>query len=264
MAIPPIEIVNGASYPFRAVGLLRRTPSLWGYVVVPIVVNVVVGVTVYAALLIAGLRIIDTLIGVLPEWLAILGFFLRVLLIVALLVVTGFVLARFGVLLGSPWYSRLSERLEQMRTGKPMPTSSSGIVGVADDLRRALSHELKKLSLVGGVGLLLFLTNVIPVAGTIVASVGGIALGMTVACLDFLDAPLERRRLTFRQKLGVIRGGMPATAGFGLACLALVSIPLLNLIFIPICVTAGTLFYCDRVQDTGIASLEKRSKIAEP
>jgi CysZ protein len=38
-----------------------------------------------------------------------------------------------------------------------------------------------------------------------------------------------------------------------------VSIPLLNLLAIPLCVTAGTLFFCDRIWPTHFASQEKNS-----
>jgi CysZ protein len=93
------------------------------------------------------------------------------------------------------------------------------------------------------------LLNLIPVVGTVLATAGGIALGATISCLDFFDPPLERRRLRFREKLGFIRRGLPATAGFGLVCLGLVSIPFFNLFAVPLCITAGTLFYCDQSAD---------------
>jgi CysZ protein len=41
---------------------------------------------------------------------------------------------------------------------------------------------------------------------------------------------------------------LPASASFGFVCLALVSVPLINLLAIPVCVAAGTLFFCDRIQ----------------
>ena len=50
-----------------------------------------------------------------------------------------------------------------------------------------------------------------------------------------------------RARLGLIRRSLPASAGFGLVCLGLISIPLVNLLAIPLCVTAGTLFFCDQI-----------------
>lgn len=239
-------LIAGASYPLRAFTFLRATPELWRYVLVPFLVNVLVGVVLYVTLLLAGLRGIDAVVATLPEWAAWLGWLLRVLLVLGLFVATGFVLVRFGVVLGSPWYGRLSERIELMRTGAA-PPAGGGLRGATRDLGRALGHETRKLALVVGVGLPLFVVQFLPPFGPLLATGGTIALGATIACLDFLDPPLERRRLGFRQKLGAIRRALPASAGFGLACFALVTVPFLNLLAVPVCIAAGTLFYCDRM-----------------
>jgi CysZ protein len=184
----------------------------------------------------------------LPDWAAFLGVLLRVLLIVGLLIATGFVLVRFGVVLGAPWYSQLSAQLELLRLGQAPPEAGAGFATALRDLGRALAFELKKLLLVAVIGLALLLLNLVPVVGTLIGSAGWIALGATIACLDFFDYPLERRLLSFRGKLGVIRKAMPASAGFGLICLGLVSIPFVNLLSIPLCVVAGTLFFCDWIR----------------
>jgi CysZ protein len=147
------------------------------------------------------------------------------------------------VLLGAPWYGQLSEQLEEIRTGQ-LHTVELGIVR---DISRALLFELKKLVLVVGVGFPLLLLNLAPGIGTLAASVGGITLAATIVCLDFLDAPLERRRLPFREKLGIVFQSLPASASFSVVCLGLVSVPLFNLLTIPLCVASGTLFFCDRI-----------------
>jgi CysZ protein len=228
--------------------MLFRAPRLWSYVLIPIAVNLLVGATLYAGLLLAGLRAVDAAVAGLPGWAAVFGALLRVLLVIGLLLATGFVLVRFGVVLGAPWYARLSSQIELLRVGQLPLEPEVGAAAVLRDLARAVGFELKKLALVLLVGLGLLLLNLIPVAGQILATAGGVALGATIACLDFLDYPLERRLLSFRQKLGLIRRHLPATAGFGLVCLGLVSVPFLNLLAIPICVAAGTLFFCERIR----------------
>lgn len=243
----PGGLLAGASYPFRALAVLNRTPRLWRYVLVPILVNIAVGATLYLGLLLAGLRAIDAFVAGMPQWAAGLGALLRALLVIGLLLATAFVLVRFGVVLGAPWYARLSEQLEQLRTGQPLPNRRQGAGGAAGELARALLFELEKLLLLAVVGVLLLLLNLVPGLGSVLSAAGWIALGATIACLDFLDAPLDRRRLGFRVKLAVVRRGLPASAGFGLVCLGLTSIPFVNLLAIPLCVAAGTLFFCDRV-----------------
>ena len=91
----------------------------------------------------------------------------------------------------------------------------------------------------------LLLMNFLPTFGNLIYISGTFLLTITIVCLDFFDATLERRRLKFRQKLKFVIQGFPSTFGFGLVCLALITLPLINLVTIPICVSAGTLFVCE-------------------
>ena len=267
-ALSGFGLLTGATYPFRVLAVFRRTPRLWGYVAIPILVNCIAGVVLYTGLLFFGwdsvaylmgslTHWVDSLITNLPRWLGILdyliigvGWLLRLLLVVGLLLLTGFVLVQFGVLLGAPWYGQLSEQLEELRTGQLHIVE----VGIVRDIGRAILFELKKLVLVVGVGIVLLLLNLVPGIGTLAATVGGFALATIVVCLDFMDAPLERRRLRFREKLRVVFRSLPASASFSWVCLALVSVPLLNLLTIPLCVASGTLFFCDQVLPGGEAN----------
>jgi CysZ protein len=242
----PGDLIAGAVYPFRALGVLRRSRSLWKYVIIPLLVNIVVGITLYAGLLWAGLRGIDNLLLGLPEWAMVFEILLQVVLVVLLLIVIGFVLLQFGVVLGAPWYGQLAEHLEQLYTGHKWEQPAT-VMNIVRDIGHALAFEMKKLLLLVGVGVPVLLLHFLPPVGSVAATVGGISLAATITCLDFFDASLGRRRLHFRKKLGIIWRNLPASGGFALVCLGLVSIPFINLLAIPLCVTAGTLFFCDRV-----------------
>jgi CysZ protein len=184
-------------------------------------------------------------ISQLPEWgLLFLSWLVHFVLVVILLLVTGFIVLQFGVLLGSPWYGKLSEELEKLRTGQVKTIE----VSVTTEISRTILYELKKLFLSIGVGLPLLVLKFIPGLGTAIAPIGGLTLATTIVCLDFLDAAQERRRLSFRRKLGNVLGSFPASGTFGLVCFGLVSIPFVNLLMIPICVAAGTLFFCDQIR----------------
>ncbi|MEQ8386994.1 MAG: EI24 domain-containing protein [Coleofasciculus sp. A1-SPW-01] len=253
--------VTGATYPLRVLAVFRRTPRLWGYMITPILVNVFIGIALYAGLLLLGWQQVDRItlslsqwlnnaIASLPPWLSFLGvlatginWVLDVVLVIGLLLITGFLLVQFGVLLGAPWYGQLSEQLEEIRTGQIHTVE----VGFIQDIWRAILFELKKLVLGIGVGIFLLMLNILPGIGTLAAAIGGIILTATVTCLDFIDAPLERRRLRFRYKLGIVFKSLPASAGFSLVCMVLITVPLVNLFTIPLCVASGTLFFCDRV-----------------
>lgn len=235
-------LLYGFSYPFRAISLIVSLPVLWRYIAIPIGLNLLVGFVLYTTLLLAGFQAIDALLAGWPAW---IEWLVRGVLVIALFVGIGYLLVRFGVVLGSPFYSRLSELLEERLRGVAITAPPPTLANIARDFGRAVLFELKKLLLTLVIGLPALLLNLIPGAGSILATIAGIALGATIACLDFFDPPLERRRLRFRTKLDFVRRHLPASAGFGLICLGLVSIPLFNLLAVPICITAGTLFYCD-------------------
>ncbi len=259
----PVGLIAGATYPVRGLLIFFRHPKLITYLIFPLLINIIVGIGLYVGLLLPGLDLIggifddfdrrfDALIASLPAWLNflnvlddILGYVVQIILIGLLLLVIGFLLVQFGIILGSPFYGQLSEQLEKLKTGK-LPEPPQGILAMVTDIWRAILFELKKLAILAVIGLPLLLFNFIP-GGSLIATIGGIALAAIIVCLDFLDGPLERRRLRFRDKLKVIRNSLPASASFGLVCQALITIPLLNFLAIPVCVAGGTLFFCDRV-----------------
>ncbi|WP_322821405.1 EI24 domain-containing protein [Chloroflexus sp.] len=235
--------LHGLSFPLRALGFIVSQPMLWRYIVIPIVLNILIGFVLYATLLWAGVQTIEALLA---DWPELIARFVRLLLIVILFIGLGYMLVRFGVVIGSPFYSRLSELIEERLHGVARTTSPTSPASIAHDFFRALLFELKKLLFLLALGTPTLLLNVLPGIGAMLATVAGIAIGVTISCLDFFDPPLERRRLSFRTKLGYIRHHLPASAGFGLICLGLVSVPFLNLLAVPVCITAGTLFFCER------------------
>lgn len=250
----------GFLYPFQALGLLVRKPGLWRYLIIPVAINAMGAIALYTALLWFGLGITEQAIGGVKTWLTgalagaagvailgglvtVVGWILGVLALAIALLLTGIILLQFGVILGAPWYGQLSERLEKMRRG----TVETVEVGLVRDLARALLFEVKKIVLVILLAIAFLVVGWVPVVGPLVSSLGGLVTAGTIVCLDFFDGPLERRRLSFRQKLAQVYGAFPGSGGFALVCLVLISVPLLNLVTIPLCVMAGTLFVCDRI-----------------
>ena len=251
-----LGFVIGLSYPLRAARMLQKHPTLRPFVWVPLGINLLLGTGLYAVGIWWGLRLIDTWMLQLTNWIGpawldtiiqVLSPLIQGILLLLLLIVLGLVLLQFGSILGSPFYGQLSEKLEALRTGTTASPEAMGGAAMLRDIWRAILFELKKLLLLLLGGGFIFLLNFIPGVGVITTPVGGLTLAVLVLCLDMFDAPLERRRLKFRQKLGLIFRCFPASASFGLVCLGLVSIPLMNLLAIPLCVSAGTLFFCDRI-----------------
>jgi len=262
----PTRFFAGFTYPVRAIALLLKSPALLGDVLVPIVVNILLGVALYFGILLPTWSVItgwetglpteisrwlatlptwaQQILGWLPTGATLLDDVVRWLLAIALCIAIGLALVQFGAIVGAPWYGHLAEQVERSRLGQlpPAPVSVSRAI---QDIRRAIAFQLKKLLLLVIFGATLLGFNFFPPFGNLIASIGWIALATVLVFLDFIDPPLERRRLSFRTKLSLIGRTLPASASFGLTALWLVSIPLLNLIAVPLCIVAGTLFCCD-------------------
>lgn len=261
----PKDLLAGVTYPLEAVLLLLRSPRLLSLVIMPIVVNTILGGMLYVGVLVPGWQFISqfstglpagtaTWIATLPPWLSqllgwvpagvgVLDDLLQGVLAIALLIILGLLLVQFGAIVGAPWYGNLAEQVERHRMGQ-LPNGTMNLERALQDVGRAIAFQGKKLVVFAIVAPLLLIFNVLPLGG-LVASTGWLTLAIVLILLDFIDPPLERRRLSFRAKLGIVQQTFPASGTFGFVCLWLVSIPFLNLLTVPLCVVAGTLFCCD-------------------
>lgn len=248
------EFWLGFTYPWQGAVLLTKNPRLLPYLVFPLLLNLCLGVALYGGLLLPGWGWIETVVNNVPRELEVLlETALRLLLGLLLLLATGFLIGQFGVILGAPWYGQLSEQVEQLQTDS-VPTLESSLARIIQDLGRALLFEAKKLLVIVVIGIPLLLLNLLPIAGTVLASVGGFVLFAWVTGLSFVDPPLERRRLGFRQKVAHFTQMGPAGWSFSLVSFGLLNIPLLNLLVVPILITAGTLLYCEKFLKNQLAS----------
>lgn len=254
-------LIAGITYPFRTLKVFWRSPSLLRFLLVPVAINIIVGIVLYTSLLFPAwygldaltLRIdtgVDRLIADLPAWLRFLddlivglAYIFRFLLLSILFLITGFILLQFGTLLGAPWYGQLSEEMERFRLGEAKIVE----VGFIRDIWRAILFELKKLAFWLAIAIPLLVLNFVPWVGSLVITILWVALTAAIVGLDFLDGPSERRRFKFRQKLAILWQSFPASASFSLVCWGLISIPFINLVTVPVCIASGTLFWCDRI-----------------
>ncbi len=75
------SLIDGFSYPLRAIQFIVRQPVLWRYIVIPIVLNIIIGLILYTTLLWAGFQAIEAFLVGWPLWIA---WLIRGLLVIAL------------------------------------------------------------------------------------------------------------------------------------------------------------------------------------
>jgi CysZ protein len=221
-------LVRGFAAPFRGAGFIARH-RLWGYLVVPVALNLVV---VAGALLVAT-RMVRRKMGdevfvssPAVSWL-VLAF------LAGLLGVVLFIIAQPVV--SAPFVDRLSERVEEIARGH------APRVGLAKAVAQSLLHGLGKLVLYA----LAALVGVALGAVTGLGAAFGVALGAVFLAFDAFDYPLARRGIGFWGKWGYLALHPAQTLGYCVGASLLYLVPL-GLLVAPCCAAAGaTLAYLD-------------------
>jgi CysZ protein len=230
--------------PFRAAKFLFAHPSLWKFVVIPALINVLLfGLMLYLLIPRVG-TIAEWLLFELPfelgaEWLEtgfryLLASVLGVLSVVAAYV---FVLL-FGGIAASPFNDLLSERAERilLRRDEAENRDEMMIWGIFRGIGASLFLLVSYLLLMAWVLLL----NIIPGLGPPIAAILGTILSALFLTVEYSDAPIDRRGGGLRRKFEAVEGHRTLSVGFGLGASLLLWIPFLNFLTIPIAAAGGT------------------------
>lgn len=235
------SLLSGAIYIPKAIRLLTRHPRLWLYCIAPIIIASLVGVSLIAVLLgpVAGTLVpaglwagpwyLDIVTGVIVCSIIIASVFLAFVLI--------------NVIAG-PFNEVLSQRVEEI-TGRTVQGAPFRWKIFLQDSVRAIREETKTLVFLGGIQLVLLLLNLIPVIGSVIYMVIHIPMIGLLMAYEYLDLPLSRHGVVFTKKIAYIRKQPFRHLGFGWVCAIVLFIPIVNILFLPVCVIAGTLLYCE-------------------
>jgi CysZ protein len=159
---------------------------------------------------------------------------------------TGYVSTLAVLLLTSPFHALLSERVEELVTGEPIPSSDSFGRALLE-VPRAFLREVRKLLTYLPVALGMLLLTIIPVLNAF-APLGWFLLGAWMMSLQFIDYPMDNHRLPFRDVREACAAKRASTIGFGGTVAFFTGIPLVNLIVIPAAVIGATLLWCDELR----------------
>lgn len=237
------DFLFGFTYPFRSLKFFFTHKKLIKYSIAPMLINLLI----YGSVFIFSYK---WLMGLLDTWLGIenteAGFWLK-FLHTALLII-GFLLMLFvcyllftilGNIVTAPFNEEISQRVEEIVSG-----NEEHNMGFWEDAYISIKGEIQKLTFYLLILFLIFLLNAVPVAGSVLSAVIGVIFSCFYNALDFLDYPMTRKKMRFRDKLKVTRKGKLVTYGFGFTAFLLMFLPVINVFMKPILVAAGTaLFY---------------------
>lgn len=221
------DFFRGASCYFRGVRLLFSEPLLLALSLVPILLTL-------AGLILIGWGSVSAT-GVLLEKLGIASIDYRQIAQALVLLLALYLSYLVYLPVTRIFLAPFSERLS-IQTGK----SLSGDAPVRND-RGVFVAILEGAKLVG-FQLLIFLIVVLLTAAFPPAGIPvGIIVTIFFCGVDFVDVPLSVSGLSFKEKLRLFGRRMPAMFGFGLAAYSLLSIPVINLIALPVGVIGATI-----------------------
>ena len=246
------QFFRGVMYPFAAFGFLRRN-RLWGMAAASIVVNVVLLVGLiwggYTLLLphLTGLTTgmeawagESAFLGVLVE---VLTWALWIVAMPALLMLNFLVLVLVGQAVASPFLDQLSEQVETRVLGlEPLPlTLARTLKGVSV----ALGDLVWGVVLLVVVNVPLLLLGLVPVLGTVAAGVLSFSFSALLLAHEFMGLPLTRQLVSYRERWSHLWKHKWLGLGMGTSVMAMLAIPGLNLVLLPLAAVGGTLMYCD-------------------
>jgi len=242
---PVKRFILGFSAPLRGAGFLLKHPRLLKYTIIPTIINIVLVVSFYLLSMFFLLRLLDRWIPAADAWYwGILSWIVAILLmLVFLLVAVVFFYIIAGVIY-VPFNELLSIKVEELiKKNRRDETFSIRVMTL--DIWLSITNELKRTFLYLTTMGALFVLNLLPVVGSgIYIIIAGVITPLFLA-YDFMDHPLGRRRLLFREKRKFIAKNFITMMGFGVAVFIFLFIPFINFVMLPLNAAGATLLFCE-------------------
>ena len=237
---PVSRFSKGFFYPFRAFRFINRHKKLYLYIFIPFCITV----AVLSLFLSLGFTFFQqTIIHYIPQgeawyWHILSGIlWLFAVLITAVLVFFGF--TAIGNLIASPFNDLLSEKTEEILTGR-MSDEPFSLAAFWQNSRIILFTEVKKISifLLGMLGL--FILNLLPVIGSLLYGFLSIFWTILFLAVEYCGFLFARRQLSYQEQRRIVLANFAMLLGFGSGLFCILAIPFFQLLCIPLGVVGAT------------------------
>lgn len=232
------DVLTGLGLPFRALGLIFRTPKLLGLSLLCALVTSGTLVALVVVLWPMAQHWADSLVGTQSTWRQAVGWTMGALLFLGAFA-TGALTVPNLVL--APLQDPISETTEVCCGDFSAPPFSASrfVRGVWV----SLVHTLSRLALMLLGYALLAPLNLLPVIGSGVWVLGSSLWAMFWLAVEHLSNPMARHLSPFGQVVTLLRKRLFLALGFGAALYVMLWVPVVNFFLMPVAVVAGTLLY---------------------
>jgi CysZ protein len=237
-----VRFLEAAGYPFKAFGYIAKNPSLWLWLLLPVLINVIVG---YYAWRFTGGWVSEWLQqfivagGPLQDW---LQAFSKVLTFVVQFGASVFAMLVIGNLLVIPFNEWLSEKVDRNLGWQPCPTSLT-YSSTASHLWLVTRYELSRMSIYVSIMVPLMLLSLVPAVAMFTVPMKFLVTIVFLA-MDNFSYSLDRRgHIGIGCKFRFLFSRFMPALGFGFGMTLFLMIPLINFVFLPVGAIGATMLY---------------------
>ncbi|KGY08943.1 sulfate transporter CysZ [Vibrio sinaloensis] len=228
---------SGLGYFFYGLNLAMR-PGIRQFVLLPLLANVILvgGALFY---LFSHLDIwIEHLIGQLPEFLSWLSYLLWPLLVLTILATFSYFFSTLANFVAAPFNGLLAEKVEEHLTQQKV--NEDGLLSTIKDTPRILAREWRKLVYVLPKAIGLFLLLLIPALGQTIGPFLWFAFTAWILAIQYCDYPFDNHKISFNDMRNNLKQKQGKAYSFGALVSIFTTIPILNLIVMPVAVCGAT------------------------
>jgi CysZ protein len=143
--------------------------------------------------------------------------------------------------LSSPFNDLISSRVEKRILGQNPPELKEGFLAMLKKIKKIFWNEFKKILLIAVLSLASVTLSFFPLLAP-----ASLIISSWLMASTFLDYSWSRHELTFAQCLGDFRRGFLKNSILGIVFIFLMSIPVVNILALPIAVVSFTMIFVQR------------------
>jgi len=234
--------MSGLDCFFDGFSLIRK-PGLRRYFIIPTLINILVLVALISVSALYFDSWIEMAMGWFPDWMTALYWLVWIIAFLIVMVLVLFCFTFIANIISSPFNAVLSVRVEEFLTGNP-PVSAASAWMV---LPRAIGREISKLLYVLPRLAVLVLLTIIPVINTISPFLW-VLFGAWMMAIQYADYGADNNDVSFRDLRTLLERRRFQAFMFGLPAYLLLTVPMVNLVLMPVGVAGGTRFWVENLK----------------
>lgn len=253
MTLPPHPAISlnspfcGARYLLYGFSLLFVS-GVRRFVVMPLLINALL-LSSFVSVIFNNLNgVVERMLAFLPSWLDWLSYLLWPLLAIIVLGGSFLIFSTLTYWIAAPFNGLLAERIEAKLTAITLPDTSLTVA--IKDLPRIFKREWQKLKyyLPKALGLLIFMW--VPLLGQTLGPLLWGLFGAWMVSIQYCDYAFDNHRVDFATMLDTLGRNKMTCFTFGFSVMALLLVPVLNLLVMPAAVCGATALWVDHYKNS--------------